>query len=292
MRGAGTGALIGGGVGAVGGAALGGFAPGTAGKVVGALHKQRQLPGWASWVPYSNDVVNASKKLSDFGQRQAHWLTGAKPLAGLTDIGGERLQGAKALLEDARNTAQTGGDPLLMPKSVNKWLAQKKIPRLEKYVDAVKNRDALGGTSLPEFVSSMKEHGVGKVLGANLKEQWHGSGALGKALTYGMPAASIAAAGYGAYKGNGDNLGSAIGSGVSNAAMMAAAPHAWIGNKLIGGALNQTVGRAGSAVDNWRARRREQSRPLGPDEAQGSNVPVERHESNAYRGLPPEGGVG
>jgi hypothetical protein len=146
----------------------------------------------------------------------------------------------------------------------------------------------MGLTSIPGYVNAVKEHGIGKVLATNAKEQYHNMPKWQGALTVGIPGIAAAKAlaspedPSGAGKGEriGRELGSAIG-GVAGGMMPVA------GNVLMGGAAGAAGGAVGRAVDRLRGRRAPVSdlgnaTPLEPTEAQAT--PSERITSPSAAG--------
>ena len=143
---------------------------------------------------------------SRFGQRQLHGVTGWVPEGGLESIRAGSY-GAKKALKGAeeRFLAAKGGDASpgfvdrvlgrspeqVKHKAVTK--AEKELLQARKARDASVKAEDMGLTSVPGYLRSLKNNGVGSTVRAGLADQWHGSGGTtGKAMMLGLPAMSVA----------------------------------------------------------------------------------------------------
>lgn len=274
------GGLVGAGVGAVGGAAggaaLGRLAPGAAQKAVSAVQS-----------------FGPTKSLSNYGQRQAHWLTGWKPEAGLGSIGlgstpiKGQLAAAESRLQGMRSGAPQSQGMLGRvlgegnAGKLREWNASREVDRLKKHVGALDKAEEMGVTSIPGMVHSVRTHGLLPTVGAGLTEQWHSGGPAMKAMMFGLPAYQI---GSGLMHRGEEGSGANIGSGIGQLASAALGPMPMTGQLLGSSLLMGGAERAGKRFDK-------RGRLPAPEEEPNAS-PVDRQESNAYRGLPPEGSVG
>jgi hypothetical protein len=165
-EGAGVGeALLHGAGGAAHGASTGALVGGAG---LGALEASGVAPGLYGRLGGMKGPIGAGAR---FGERQVHALTGWTP-KGFFSPEGARQIGAGAADAAAR-------------------LARDASPEARKAFDAAERAEGMGITSLPGFVRSVREHGLGKTMAAGAADQWHAGGRLGKALAVGVPAATV-----------------------------------------------------------------------------------------------------
>lgn len=168
LSGAGRGALLGGAVGALGGAAAG----------PRAQQLSRALSG-------RKDIAGS---LSRFGERQVHSLTGALP-EGMTHAEGLRSIGASTA--DRFNKAVTDHVQQGVTQQAAHAEKLKKLQDMaEKATPHAQAAEDMGLTSVPGFFKAMATRPV-EAITTSVKHQWHGSGNMGRALTFGIPAAQV-----------------------------------------------------------------------------------------------------
>lgn len=171
------GASVGQSLGAGAGGALGGVGKGMAvGAGVGALGGAAAPTA----VQKIRDSATAGGALARFGQRQLHGVTGWRPEGGYGALG---VAGRNQLRMGAYDTQQALHQAVASGKGVEE---------AQKAFSASAKAEGMGLTSLPGYVRSVREHGLGastKALGADL---WHGNpGVMGKAMAFGIPAAAL-----------------------------------------------------------------------------------------------------
>jgi hypothetical protein len=271
-RGAATGAALGAGAGGLAGLAGGGRARALAGKLRG---KEGPL-----------------SSVSRFGERQVHGLTGYVPHTGAGSVVGgqgsaavramrggahaaeKELAGATKHLKDI----QAGGyEPGMVGKGLKRLGvdmegralkgAEKGRERALKGLQAATKSEEMGLTSLPGYAKALV--GKGKYVGgakagqkvkalealkAGVGEQWHASGPAGKALTFGLPAASVASEALRpsqpGEEGKGARMGKAMGSFAYGLA-----PISLLGVSALGSGLSAAGGAAGKGIDYAAGRR-------------------------------------
>lgn len=182
------GLLMGATKGAVTGAALGTLGGGAAGAA-------KLTPGLARTLAATKGPVGA---VSRFGQRQAHGVTGWTPKGGLGSIRGgawEATKGkeraAKALSDiQARRGAAAKLKPTARARAEQK--AQKALGKARGAEESSLAAESMGLTSLPGYVRAIGREGPVKAIGTGMKQQWRSQGTLGRAVTFGLPAATIA----------------------------------------------------------------------------------------------------
>lgn len=212
-----------------------------------------------------------------FGQRQLHSLTGMLAPAELEAIGG-----GAAGAQQAFNAALAAGAPA------------GRLAKAEKALSASRKAQNMGLTSIPGYLNSVKNNGLGSTLAAGAKDQWHNTSPAFTALMVGVPAATAAGTlmkkenptGPGKGEELGRNLGGVVG-GIAGSAMPIA------GNMIVGGALSSAGGRIGKGID-WMRGRRQASPMMGPpplEPAEGQHIPSERVMSPAAAGQQPEVGL-
>jgi len=256
------------GIGGVGKGALVGAAAGGAG--LGALRAAGRLPG-ADKLIQKGGPVGA---LSRFGQRQVHSLTGWKPEGGIRALKGGAYDAKKAL--------EGVTDP-------------KKLQRAKRRAELAEKTEALGMTSLPGYAKALagkatldgRRVGGLEALKTGLGEQWHGGGAMGKAMMIGFPAMETAKAIKGPeYEGDmsrGERIGRAIGGGLG----FGLAPIPVLGQGLLAAGTGAAGGRIGRLVGGGRKPPPPETEPSG-----GEVAPRETIMSDRATGQYPEGLVG
>lgn len=289
FKGVTPGAMIGAGVGGAAGAATHAINPEMAAKLVDRARNTAGIGG-----------------IAQYGQAQAHAATGWRPSSGkLSDLGigaapvGQRAMAAR---EHAKALAEgRAGDPTrvfghirrgLLGKerdlAVQKYFANADASRLSAaYSQAAKNEKA-GLTNLPGYVDALRQDPTG-TLAAAFKQRWHEQGTLGKAMMLSMPAMGAAhmMRQDDPNKGTGERM---LGAGGTLLGSFAFSPMTGTADMLLGGGLGKVTGALGRGVD--RAAGFKPGRPPGTDiEDHTIGPPVERYESDRFRGQAPEGGA-
>jgi hypothetical protein len=237
--------------GAVRGAAVGTLAGGTAGALRPALAQgAAKLPGLGA--------------ASRFGQRQIHSLTGVGDAAYVRSIGGgaadarEQLVSATKALRDA-------------PDAAGRAKAMEGVRTARKGFQSAEKAEAAGLTSIPGYLKAMAKDPVGAVR-TGVRAQWDTSGAGGKALMFGLPAAGAALEAakdrdsMGQDRGRFERAGRLLGGAASG--MLA--PLSIAGDVVAGGALAAGAGAGGKFVD--RSLKRLQARRGRPVQTQEPEV--------------------
>jgi hypothetical protein len=221
--------------GGLGGAVRGGAAGALAGGIAGGVGAR--FGGSAGRLTARNDIIGSAARS---GQRQVHAVTGMLSPQELHGIRGGSF-GAKA-------------------------------GKGQEWAEKAQN---MGLTSIPGYLGAMKEHGVGKVLATNAKEQYHNMPKAMAALSVGLPALGVAKTlsspedpnGPGKGESVGRNLGGAVG-GVMGGVMPVA------GNIAMSAAGSAVGGLAGRGIDKLRGRSMK-----GPVNDLGATAPLEPTES-------------
>ncbi len=224
-------------LGSLGGAGRGALLGGAAGALAGGVagHRVADLGERVTKMPILGTPAQ-------FGQRQVHGVTGWTPREGIESIRGGAYS-AKKNLESIRKSA---------PESVI---------RAERAAQAAQQAQDAGLTNMPGFIRAMATNPK-KAISAGVREQWHGSGVAGKALTVGLPAADALHAAVSAESPDGPGRGERIGRGILPAAVgMASGQLPFAGQLLIGGAAGSIGSHLGRGVDRVRGRGR---RPIPP----------------------------
>jgi hypothetical protein len=122
---------------------------------------------------------------------------GLEAMRGGTWEATKRLDAAKKGVELSKKTPDKVG---LMDRVLNRSpekVRQMQAAGAEKEFRAAKtglrsSEDAtrMGLTSLPGYAAAIRREGPVKAISTGAKEQWHGTGAAGKALMFGLPAAT------------------------------------------------------------------------------------------------------
>lgn len=291
------GALVGAGTGAVKGG-LWGAGLGAAG-LGGAAALSRRVG--EKFVP----ALAARSGAARFGQRQVHGMTGWLPTRGdptsLRAIkggaysGAHRLEEAEKALEAARAAEPSAGIMGRVMGRTPEAVKARRIAAAEKeFVGAQKGMryaeeaERMGLTSLPGYAKSLATPGqAGKTITTGLKEQWHGSGPMGRALIFGFPAATI---GHGALAtpepGGPSRSEATMGALGDIAYAMGPMP---IGPQLaLASALSMSGARLGRLLSG-RKKPQPQQAPPQVEPADGASPDVERYYSERALGHP--GGI-
>jgi hypothetical protein len=305
VAGAAKGGLIGGGIGAA------------AGGAGGALMHNIKSPAEMGTLMQRAKEVPILGRGAGFGQSQAHLLTGWKPKGGLQELGvgasntinrmgsvADRIAalkkstpGALAPEQQSRlarlRMAVAGGHEADTARRLGKLTGEQ--DRLHKAMDAGLEAERRGMTNIPGYVKSLASDPAG-TLGTALKQRWHEQGTLGKTLMFGLPAAM------GARdilkddpeRGHGERLLSAAGN---MAGSFAFTPMSMVGDAVLGMNLGTGAARLGKRIDQLAGHKPVGGlippRPHGTDlEEHNIGAPVERIETDRFRGMAPEGGVG
>lgn len=225
-----------------------------------------------------------------FGERQVHSLAGHLNPAELESVGGgaaDARAAYKAVEDKAIAHAATPGG------AFSDHAGQ--LQKAEKGLKASERTQEMGLTSIPGYLRSMKDNGVGSTLAAGVKDQWHNTSPAMGALMIGAPALGAAATlakkenpnGPGKGEELGRNIGGLVG-GVAGSAMPL------VGNMVAGGVGAAVGGQVGKGAD-WMRRRRQPLPMLGgkaePEQAEGQHIPSERVMSPAAAGQSPEVGL-
>lgn len=162
--------------GAMSGAAAGGIVGGVGGAVGGALNPAK-MEAARKALTNTRGPVGA---FSRFGQRQVHAVTGWHP-------GGDNLQKG---MDEIRHGAY--GARQHMNALTEKGVTGAGLEGAQKRLQAAETAERMGLTSVPGYVRSMRDNGIGATLRAGVDQQLHGADAATKALTFGLPAAGVA----------------------------------------------------------------------------------------------------
>ena len=285
-EGAGTGgALLSGTFGALGGAGTGAALGGAAGMGAGAI--SRRGADWAA----REGALGATAR---FGQRQVHGLTGFASPHEYTNV----LRGGAY---DAQQAATQANKTLALRKveegrgSAAYAKAKKKLQRADQVLDA--SRDATGLndktmnlTSLPGIAHAVRKHGPIKPLTTAVKEQWRASPKMTAAmgvLPVGMAGMTLAQK----EQPDGPGKGEQLGENVAGTLGMAAAAAMPVGAGMLPFTAASGAGKMlGRGVDRLRGRKAvPQAVPgaLAPapgTQPEGQHVPVEHVSSPAAAG--------
>jgi hypothetical protein len=265
----------------LGSAAKGGAMGAAAGGAAGALSGKALNP---SWLTDKGGIIGAGAR---FGQRQVHSLTGVLSPAELEGVRGGAF-GARQGHEAAQKALHEAW--IKDPSSVKP--AVEKAVKAKKGLEAAENVQQMGLTSIPGYLSALKEHGAGKVLGASLKDQVRNMHPGMAAVALGMPAIGMLRSATakeeptGAGKGEqlGRHVGAALG-GVAGSAMPV------VGSAVVGETLGNAGGLVGKGIDRLRGRKGPPPSTLGPpplEPAEGQHTPSERVVSPAAAGQQPD----
>ncbi len=263
------GALLGGLGGAFSGAAKGGLLGAGLGAGAGALVK-----GDLSTLAKRPGLVGAGSR---FGQRQVHSLAG--------NLTPQEFEGIRGGAWAARQQALKGGPAT--GKAVQALRATEKATGI--------GRGSMDLTSIPGYVRSVKEHGVGKVLATGAKEQLANSPAALSALMVGAPTLAAGKALLGSQevdaqgRGRGERVGEEVGRAVGG---VAGGVMPVVGQGIVGGALGKAGKLVGRGVDKLRTHLSTPGmtpRTLEPSE--GQHTPSERVMSPNAAGQAPEIGI-
>ncbi len=241
------------------GGALGGAAAGAGlGTVLGATGLAQAVRKGSVDPGAVGRLVSKENMLGSFaraGQRQVHAFTGWTPEAGIRSIRGGAYTAEKRL-EDARKLTGPG--------------AEKAVGRAGKAYAAAEKAEKMNINNIPGYVKALATPGdkgflrnAKDVIGTGAAEQWHGGGAAHKALTFGLPAASLVSTATSKSQdggpGKAERVGGALGSLVPGIMPLSIG-----GQAMAGIALGAAGGRAGRLLD----RRPKQAPPAqtGPED--------------------------
>lgn len=318
MLGAGGGALLGGvrgynrtpeeGGGGIGGAIsgaargglLGGAVGGLSGGVAGGLAKKE----FGHLAQGEGALASASR----FGQRQVHGFTGMLTPSEVEGVRGGAYT-AKQHLEAASKARQTASDDvvhgpaappgmlrqagervgLLKPQTPEGRLAArvKGEGQATKAHDAASRAQAMGLTSIPGYLKSMKNNGIGKTLATSAEEQIRT-----QPIVTGMAAGIPLAAGMLAKPKDGEGRGEAVGEAVGGAVGGVAGGMLPIGGQIAAGAAASRIGSwAGRGIDRLHGRRLHNAPTPTIEPTDAQHIPTERNLSPAAAGQAPESPV-
>lgn len=261
----GMGGLAGGFTGAAGGAVRGaGY--GAAAGALGGAGVAAVRPNAIGSLVARDGALGAGAR---FGQRQVHALTGWTPKGGIESIRGGAY--------DARQALQSA-----KPKD---------LPQASKALQSAEAAQSMGLTSLPGYAKALQQHGAKKVLQTDASAVWHSGGLTGKALTIGLPAATLASDIRRPESAEGPGKGELIGRSIAGTAGGVLGTAMPIGGQIaLGAGMGAVGGLVGRGVDRLRGRKRHPPGDLTPPEQQqSSHTPTERVMSPAAAGRPPEG---
>jgi hypothetical protein len=246
--------------GAVQGATMGGMAGGLAGGAAGGLVKRD--------LSHLTQTPGALGAASRFGQRQVHGITGMLSPA--------EIEGVRGGAHDARQALQTA-----------KAEGSKSVPRLEKALKASEKAQNMGLTSIPGYLKSMKNNGIGKTLRTSAEEQIRNQPVL-TAAAVGLPLAAGALAPTEEGQGRGEAVGRAVGGAVGEIAggMMPMG-----GQAALGVGSSQVGAWAGRGVDRLRGRRLHNAPTPTMEPTEAQQTATERVMSPAAAGQAPESPV-
>lgn len=234
-------------------------------------------------------VGKGAGMVSRFGKRQAHSVTGWVPkgadkVTALREMGAGAAPALKRVAEAEKALASGGRG------------AAKELASARKHLAAAKEVEQLGATSVPGYIKALTKK-PGKTLSSGAREAWHGTGtgvggALGKAGLVGLPGAAVASEAMRpaeeGEKGRGERVGRALGGLAFGLTSMPIAGATALGTGLTAGA--GLAGRGlGKAVKKGKRRVLGLGSATQDDDEEDRSGPVERIESNAAQGKPPEG---
>lgn len=198
-RGEGVGSSIGQGVsGALGGAGKGALVGGLSGMAAGAGAGVLS-PDKAEAMRHalSTTKVPVVGSFARFGQRQVHGITGWKPQAGLREIrlGAQLRENAVDAARDQLAKARAGnGKRSLMDMLRGRSAiegAEREMEAANKAYLAAHKAEEMGLTSIPGYIKSLRTNGVGNTVATGFKEQWHGAGPGTAVMAVGLPALNV-----------------------------------------------------------------------------------------------------
>jgi hypothetical protein len=240
-------------LGALGGAGRGAALGGALGAGVGGLAGAAR-PALAESLGARGGRLQSA---SHFGQRQLHAFTGVGSPEYVRSIGGGAADTAKELAE-----ATHALDHAPLADAAKRRQAFAGAQRAHA---ASEKAEGMGLTSIPGYVKSLAKDPVG-TLRAGFTEQWHNAGGTaGKALMYGLPAASVA---HDISRKGGDEEGhghyESIGRDIGFGASTVAGPIPIAGQLALGPLGARVGGGIGRVVDNLRSRRVPNTEPEPP----------------------------
>ena len=226
--------------------------------------------------------AGAARSVGRFAQRQAHSVTGWTPQGFMHPAGIEAMGAGAAPARAALAAAAKTGK--------GRRLA-------EQALAANEHAQALGLTSLPGYARALADPATrGRVLPAALRQQLQGSGAVGRAVTVGLPALGVASELASDDDPQAPTKGRRLGASIaSTAAGLATGSLPFAGGALVGAGAGALGGAIGGGVDRFRKRRLEKAphlqAPPNPEDSRGNpGPPVERNMSPAAAGQAPDFG--
>jgi len=266
LQGAGTGLTgmgIGASMGALGGAAAGGLRP-------------DQMESLRKGVTSMDGPVGAFAR---FGQRQVHGITGLHPGKNIREGMEELRHGAHDPLKNLRDLKASG-------KAKPEELIEAK-----KRVKASLEAERMGLTNIPGYAKSLLKDPKATIRAA-LNEQWHGTDKATKAMMMGLPGVGIGQVAISKGDPNDEHPNRTRAKNVAKAT-------ANLGAGVLMGPMPQGTQMAiqmaghhiGAPLGSNKAKPPKASPGIvvPPEQERGFGPPMERVESNAMRGLPPEG---
>lgn len=244
LGGASKGVMIGAGVGGVagmaGGARARGLIRGLSGRETGALGK-----------------------VSRFGERQMHSLTGALPEGMTREQAMRHMRMGSHAKKQMLDQAEAAFKPYesfhtsRLDKAGLK--AKKNLEGAQKAMESQEWLERQGATSLPGYIKSMAKD-PRETLRHAAREGWYGSGggmmgAAGKALTIGFPAYGVGKALVGPEEENGMTRGQRIGQALGGAAFGLTGAVPLLGQSILIGGMTKGLESAGKGVDVLRGKR-------------------------------------
>src|SRR5688572_3295047 len=244
--------LVGAGRGAAKGVAAGALAGGVGGAIA---------PGAASYLAKAPGLGVASR----FGQRQVHSLTGVGDAAYVRSIGGgaagaqKRLSEAEKALGSAKDTASQAR-------------ATKELGDAKGAFEAAERSEGMGLTSIPGYLKSLVKDPKATLV-AGTRDQWRSSSPAWRAAMYGLPAAGAlnelrkTTDESGQQRGRFERAGRIAGGAASG--MLA--PLSLAGDVVAGGTISSGLGHLGRVADKMSRR----PRPATTQEPGGGTTQAE-----------------
>jgi hypothetical protein len=282
---AGVGALAGGALGGVSGAARGYHEAREGGEGVGGAALQGLVGGLggAARVGALGAVVGggAGALGSHFGQGSPSRLVARNDIIGSAARAGQRqMHSLTGMLSPSELEGVRGGAYNSRQHLAKLTELGKPTERAARGLAAAEEAQGMGLTSVPGLVGAVGKHGLGKVLSTSAKEQLHNMPTAQGALLMGLPALTAAKTLASHEQEHGPGKGEIIGRTVGGTAGgVVGGLMPFTGGQLVGEAAGRAGGAVGRVIDRIRGRRPAvddlgNKAPLEPTEAQ--NTPSER----------------
>lgn len=274
--------------GGLGGAAKGGIlGAGVGGLGLGALQAAGKAKGLSGQLAGAEGPIGS---LARAGQRSVHGLTGWTPKGYFSPSGARQIRAGAYDAIEGLDKAKAG-----LKGAKDKVKATKELERAKAHVEAAEKAERMGLTSVPGYLRSMKNNGVGKTISTGMKEQWEAGGPVHKAMLVGFPALGLAEAARPSEPGEpgrlerlGRNVGAGLGFGLG--------PMPLAGQMAASGLMGASGGLTGKLLDKAVGKKKQKKLELGtvpeppaPDPADGGTTPSEYIYSDRALGMIPEG---